>query len=200
MSNKKALHKDRSVKILRNENGFSLVEAVIAIFILTVALMGTAAALSYAFQFGTTSRNVGNARLIIISTLEETESLRNSKRLEFKQISNVGSVDNTDKKNTYTGFSTAYLPLALNPGPDGINGTPDDLRDPGPDGLFGTADDFDNPALARSGFTRRITITTSPLTPTIKRIEVNVRYSSPGGTVSEITGVGYLNNETRIEG
>ena len=58
----------------------------------------------YALEFGTTSRNVGNAKLIITSTMEEVESLRNTRRLDFKQIANVPDVDNIDSKNTFNGL------------------------------------------------------------------------------------------------
>lgn len=183
-----------------NQKGFSILETIVAIFILTVGLMGTAAALTYAFEFGTTSRNVGNARMIIVSTMEEIESLRNTRRLDFKQIANAGAVDNTDSKNTFNGFSVDFKPLSLNPGPDGVSGTDDDLNDAGPDGIYGNGDDFVNPALARSGYMRKITITSLPLDPTIKKVEINVRYFSAGGKVSEISGVGYINNESRTTG
>ena len=71
------------------ENGFSLLEVIIAIFILTISLLGAAAALGYALEFSNTSRNVGKAKSIIVSTIEEIESLRNTRRLEFKQIANL---------------------------------------------------------------------------------------------------------------
>lgn len=185
---------------LNKEDGFSLLEAVVAILILTIGLMGAAAALTYSLEFGTTSRNVGNAKLLIVSTLEEIESLRNTRRLEFKQISNLGSVDNTDCKNTFNGFSTGFKPISLNPGFDGVNGTDDDIKEAGPDGILGNADDIDNPALIRSGYTRQITISSLPSDTTIKKIEVRIRYYSAGGKVSEIAGVGYINNETRTTG
>lgn len=184
----------------RNEYGFSLLEAIVAILILTIALMGTAAALSYALEFGTTSRNVGTAKLLITSAIEEIESLRNTRRLEFKQISNVGSVDNTDAKNPFNGFSVGFKPISLNPGPDGVSGTDDDIRDTGADGVYGTPDDFDNPALIRSGYMRQITITPFATDPTIKKIEIKVKFFSAGGKVSEITGVSYVNNESRTTG
>lgn len=191
--------KNRSV-CLNNEKGFSLIEAVVAIFIMTIGLMGAAAALTFALEYGTTSRNVGNAKLLIVAALEEMESLRNTRRLEFKQISNVGAVDNTDCKNTFNGFSTGFRPVSLNPGFDGVNGTDDDIKEAGPDAIWGNSDDVDNPTLIRSGYTRQITITALPSDPTIKKVEVKVRYYSTGGKVSEITGIGYINNETRTTG
>ena len=182
------------------EAGFSLIETICALLILTIGLIGTAAALTYAFEYGTTSRNVGSAKLIITSTMEEIESLRNTRRLNFAQIANVADVDNVGAKNPFAGFSVDYRPIALEPGLDGVNGTPDDMMEPGPDGTLGTPDDVENVALSRSGYMRRITITPLPLDPTIKKIEIKVRYFSVGGKVSEVTGIGYLNDETRTTG
>lgn len=179
-----------------SQDGFSLIEAVVAIFIMTVGLIGTAAALGYAIHFGTISRNVTSAKSIIVAQTEEIETLRNSRRLEFKQIANVGGVDNTDAMADFNGFSTGFREISLNPGPDGVNGTNDDLRDAGADGTFGTGDDFDNPSFVRGGYAKRITITN--LSGSMKRIEITVRYFGSGGRVGEISGICYLNDEGRL--
>lgn len=191
MSNSSA--REKTTK--KHEDGFSLLEAIVAIFILTIGLMGTAAALSYAIHYGTISRNVTNAKAIIVAQIEEIETLRNSRRLDFKQIGNVGSVDNADSAASFGGFSTGFKPLSLNPGPDGVNGTDDDIRDPGPDSTYGTGDDFDNPSLVRSGYERRVVITN--LSGSMKKIAITVRYLGSGGRVGEIDGVCYLNDEGR---
>lgn len=181
---------------LSNEQGFSLLEAVIAILIITIGLIGTAAAITYALQFSAISRNVTNSKLIATGIIEEIDTLRNTRRLEYNQIANVGGVDNTGAKNPFTGFTTGFQEISLNPGPDGVDGTADDLRDPGPDGNFGTADDFDNPALVRSGYQRQITITN--LSSSLKKIEIKIRYFSSGGTIGELTAISYLNDEIRL--
>jgi type II secretory pathway pseudopilin PulG len=178
---------------INGQNGFSLIEAVVAIFIMTIGLIGTAAALGYAIHYGTISRNVTSAKSIITAQIEEIETLRNSRRLDFKQIANVGSVDNTDAAAPFNGFSTGFKELSLNPGPDGVNGTDDDLRAAGADGVYGTPDDFDDPGQVRSGYMRRVTITN--LSGSMKKIEITVRYFGSGGVVGEIAGVCYLNNE-----
>lgn len=187
-------------KFMKNPNktdaGFSLVEVVIAIFVLTIGLIGTAAAISYALEYSSISRNVTSAKSVIIAAIEEIETLRNARRLEFKQIANDGKVDNTGAEINFAGFSKDFVTISLNPGPDGVNGTPDDLRNPGNDGKFGTADDFDDTSLIRGGFLRKITIT--DLDPTIKKIEIKVRYVGSGGKTGEITGVCYLNDELRV--
>lgn len=195
MLNKK-LQKSVAESLDKGESGFTLIEAVIAILILTTGLIGTAAAITYALQFGAISRNVSSAKSVIVATIEEVETLRNGRRLDFKQIANVGSVDNTGSPNSFNGFSVGFKPVSLSPGPDAVNGTDDDIRDPGVDGIFGTADDFDNQGLVRSGYMRKITIT--GLSDTLKKVEVKIQYVGSGGTIGEITGVSYLNNESRV--
>ncbi|HSK71126.1 MAG TPA: prepilin-type N-terminal cleavage/methylation domain-containing protein [Pyrinomonadaceae bacterium] len=192
MSNEKIQKSNKN-----GEDGFSLIEAVIAIFIVTIGLIGTAAAITFALEFGAISQNVTKAKLVIVGSIEEVETLRNSRRLNYKQIANVGKVDNSDSRNVFGGFSNDLRPVGLNPGPDGVNGTDDDLRDPGEDGVFGTTDDFDNSALARGGFWRKITIT--DLSKTLKKIEVTVRYVGRGGKLGEISGVSYLNDEAHAD-
>ena len=154
------------------------------------------AALGYALHYGTISRNVTSAKSIIFAQIEEIETLRNSRRLDFKQIANAGGVDNTNAPAFFGGFSPGFRELSLNPGPDGVNGTDDDLRDAGADRTYGTPDDFDNPALVRSGYTRQVTITN--LSSSMKKIEITVRYFGSGGVVGEIAGVCYLNDEARL--
>lgn len=181
--------------IAASESGFSLLEAIVAIFIITIGLIGTAAAITYALQFGAISQNVTKSKLMVVATIEEIESLRNSRRLNYRQIANVGKVDNTEASVNFSGFSNGFKEISLQPGTDGVHGTDDDLQDKGADGIFGTTDDFDNPALARGGYRRQITIT--ELSETLKKVEVRIRYPGRGGAIGEITGVCYLNDEAR---
>lgn len=180
----------------KSENGFTLIEVVVAILILTIGLMGTVAAITYALQFTTLSKNLSNAKLVIVSTIEEVESLRNTRRLEYKQIANVGSVDNTDSPNFFGGFSSGFVPISTKAGTDGVNGTLDDLSSAvGTDGNWGTTDDTIDASRVRGGYWRQIEITN--LTATLKKIEVKVRYPASNGAIGEIRGVSYLNDEAR---
>ena len=179
-----------------NEKGFSLVEAVIAIFILTIGLLGTVAAITYALEYGAISRNVTRAKLEAVAEIEEIETLRNARRLDFKQIANVGDVNNTGSPNFFSGFNKLFTAISESPGPDGVNGTADDFRDPGADGVYGTPDDFDNYTLVREGFWKKIVITS--LSDTMKKVEVRIRYTGRAGQMGEISGVSYINDEARI--
>lgn len=177
-----------------NESGFTLLESIVAIAILTIGLVGTAAAVTYALQFSAISQNVTKSKLLLMASVEQIESLRNSRRLEYKQIANAGAVNNTDVVNTFSGFSTDYLPIYETPGADGVFGTADDTISPGADGNYGTADD--GPAQALPQYARQIIIT--ELSGSIKKVQVNVRYPGKGDTLGEISGVSYLNDDARM--
>ncbi len=196
MSNKNTLQIQSSRK-RGGESGFTLLEAIFAIFILTIGLVGTAAAITYALQLGAISKNVTKSKLLVVASFEEIESLRNSRRLDFKQIANAGSVDNTGSANFFGGFRTGFNPISSEPGLDGVFGTDDDLSiSAGRDGVFGTADDVTDPARIRDGYTRQITITN--MSKSIKKVEIKIRYPGNGGTIGEITGVCYLNDDARL--
>jgi type II secretory pathway pseudopilin PulG len=194
MSNKK-IHKAKDETSPGSNAGFTLIEAVIAIFVMTIGLIGTAAAITYALEFGAISRNVTSAKSVIVATIEEVETLRNTRRLNFRQVANVGAVNNIDSPNPFNGFSNGFKPVSTRPGKDGVNGTDDDLIDAGTDGIFGTPDDFENQTLVRSGYRREIIIRN--LSETLKEIEIKVQYTGRAGKVGEITGVCYLNDEAR---
>ncbi len=187
-----------SVRKHNQEQGFSLMEVIIAIFIVTISLLGTAAAITNALQYAALSRSVSTSKNLVVTTLENIESLRNSRRLKFKQIANVADVDNNDVDRTFSGFPPGFIDISTQPGPDGVVGTADDLISPGPDNVYGTADDFSNPALAVGGFSRQILITFPDINDrTIKRVEVRIRYLAATGTVGQLSGVAFLNDEVR---
>jgi hypothetical protein len=162
--------------------------------VLTTALLALASAIGYALMVSNSGRGVTNTKLLVVTMLEQMETLRNNGQLSFGQIANTGNVVNSGGLN-FSGFLAGFQPVSLNPGPDGIYGTADDLTDAGPDQVFGTADDFTNMALSREGITREIVIT--DLSSQMKRVQVTLRYSSGGGTQKELVGVSYLNDNTR---
>ncbi len=177
--------------------GFSLVETIIAIAILTIGLIGTMAAVTYSLQMSTAGRNIGSAKFLIISTFEEIEALKNGRSLTFAQIANVEAVDNSNTAYKFKGFSLGYKPTSISSGADQINGTDDDLIDVGNDKVFGTSDDFENESLIRSGYTRQIIISALPNQADIKKVEVKVRYFSIGASVQEVSGTCYLNDNEK---
>ena len=167
-----------------DEGGFSLLEMVVAMVIVTVGLLGVASAISYALLASNRGRGVTNSKMLVVSILEQMETLRNTRELSFEEISNT-----QEPGSTFTGFPYAdgvFRPVSTVPGADGIFGTADDLR-------VGTVDDL---SLARPGVTRQIKITTFTSNPYLKKIQVTLRYSPNGGETRELVGISYLQDDS----
>ena len=175
------------------ESGFSLLEMVVAITLLSIGLLGVASAIGYALVASNHGRSITNTKLLAVSILEQMETLRDTNNLTFGQIANVGLVDDRGAVKAFTGFQPGFQQVSTNPGPDGIFGTADDLIDAGTDGNFGTVDDFVNPNFALVGVTRQIQVT--DLGPKLKKIQVTVDYSVTGGT-KQLVVTGYLNDNS----
>jgi type II secretory pathway pseudopilin PulG len=157
----------------RLEQGFSLLEAVVATMILTVGLLGVATAIGYSLMASNSGRGITNAKLLVVSALEQMETLRNTNQLNFDEISN-----SQVSGSSFSGFPDTFLAVSTVPGSDGI---------------FGTSDDITDQSQVVKGATRQILI--SSLSPTLKRIQVTLRYSPNGGAVRELVGVSYLNDD-----
>jgi prepilin-type N-terminal cleavage/methylation domain-containing protein len=158
----------------RREQGFSLLEMIVAMMIVTIGLLGVASAIGYALMASNSGRGITNAKLLVVSALEQMEMLRNTGQLNFDEISNTPAAN-----STFPGFPTGFLPISSAPGPDGILGTADD--------------DVSNPTLVVKDATRQILITN--LSATLKKIQVTLRYSANGGTTRDLVGVSYLNDD-----
>jgi len=176
--------------------GFTLLETIIAMLVLMIGMLGLASAISMSLMVSNRGRTVTNSKLLIVSALEQMEMLRNTGQLTYGQIANAGDpglLNPPPGAMPFNGFPNTFLRVSVNPGPDGIFGTNDDLLDPGPNGIYGDGNDFTNPALAREGFERQILITN--LSQTLKRIQVTLRYPSSNGQVVTQQGVSYLNDD-----
>jgi prepilin-type N-terminal cleavage/methylation domain-containing protein len=173
----------------KSENGFSLFEMVVAIFILSIGLLGVASAISYALLASNRGRSVTNSKMLVVSILEQMETLRDTGQLHFNEISNAQVVG-----SNFTGFPATFQPVSTIPGPDGIFGTADDLLDPGTGGVYGDGNDFTNPLLARPGVTRQILISTLPDNDYLKKIQVTLRYAVNGNESRDLVCSGYLND------
>ena len=138
-------------------------------------------------------RGVTNAKMLVVSILEQMETLRDTRALTYDEISNSQVVG-----STFTGFpysATDYRPVSTVPGKDGVFGTADDLINAGPDTVYGTADDFTDATLARPGVSRQILITPFPTNAFIKKIQVTLRYSTSNGQMVNLVGISYLNDD-----
>jgi type II secretory pathway pseudopilin PulG len=176
-----------------SEDGFTLLEMVVAMIVMMVGLLALAQTIGFALVMSNEGRNVTNTKLLVVGVLEQMETLRNTKQLTFGQIANSGSVDNSGATQSFAGFPNDFRPVSSNPGPDGIFGTTDDLIDAGSDGVYSTRDDFTNPALARPNYTRQILITS--LSTNLKKVQVTLKSPGANGKTDTTVGVSYLNND-----
>jgi prepilin-type N-terminal cleavage/methylation domain-containing protein len=166
----------------RLQRGFSLLEVVISMAVLTVGLVSLLGVFGLAMSSTQTSQQDMIAKQLANEALESIVTARNTSQVTWAQVNNIANggifLNGTNAIN-----------LA---GADGIVGTADDaaagiqtLQDPGPDGIFGTADDVYVPL---SGYQRTILI--SPV------------YDSSGNLVATLRGINitvqYYTTQTRL--
>jgi prepilin-type N-terminal cleavage/methylation domain-containing protein len=136
--------------------GFSLVETIIALGVLTVGVLGAAGILATGMQKLTSSPvNVVLAQKAT-QAIEAVFSARDSHRLTWAQIRNVNGGTGSDGGIFVDGPKSLF-----DPGPDGLVNTTDDATTietvilPGHDQILGTADDLTN---VLTQYTREIAI------------------------------------------
>jgi len=175
------------------QGGFTLVEVMIAIVVMTIGLLAVLAAFATALAATESAQEDLIARQKALEAMESIYTARNSQQIPFSAIANT----------TNGGmFVTGPSPL-LCAGPDGLYGTTDDvpcttqpngggtacpnggaqcLVLPGPDGILGTADDV---TMSLSNFTRTIAINqvllpNGTVNQNLMAVTVTVSYTKAG--------------------
>jgi type II secretory pathway pseudopilin PulG len=152
--------------------GFSLLEAMISIVILSFAVLGLASTMAESLAYMSMSQQDFIAQQKAEQSLESVFFARDSKLYPWSQIANVsnGGI-----------FLDGPQPL-LHAGANGIVGTgqdnaliPDVIIQPGPDGILGDEDDIKLPL---SNFTRQILISNINGQPLLRKIDVIIRYQA----------------------
>ncbi len=175
------------------QSGFSLIEVMISMVILTIGSVGLLSVFGLAVKATGTSQQDLIARQMADEAIESIYTARNSSEIDWAQIQNVsnGGI-----------FTNGFQNLKC-AGADGIVGTADDascltptgatcpnggikcLNEPGPDGIMGTSDDV---ILSLSNYQRQILITPlldgagNPI-QTLNQISVSIQYSVAGSTL-----------------
>jgi type II secretory pathway pseudopilin PulG len=166
------------------QDGFSYTDVMIAVTILLVGVMGSAAAITSSLQRSYLTDKQSLAKQIANSALESIFAARDMKRptsLEgWEQIGNVGSnpVNGVPKGLFLTGFT----PIRRDPGLDGVHGTADDACS-GTGGCQNYDNSYNNSEIINS-FERKIEITDQivPNRPVEvwgilrRKIDITVRY------------------------
>lgn len=173
----------RRSTVFGRENGFTLIEVMISIVILTIGLVSMLAVFSLAMASTQSAQDDMIAKQEAVAAIESLFTARNTSQITWAQIQNVPNGI----------FMQGFQPINWQ-GPDGLDGTADDgpdpdplcpgpgqcLKTPGPDGQLGTADDVYRPL---SNFQRQIEIT--PLNDasgntygSLRQVTVTVRYTT----------------------
>jgi prepilin-type N-terminal cleavage/methylation domain-containing protein len=160
----------------KGEGGFSLIEVMVSILVLTVGLLSLVGAMTVGLQSVAGSSATLIAREKAREAVESVHTARDTGELAWNRVQNVA-----DGGDFLDGPQDVR-----EPGADGLVNTDDDgaievLVGPGADGLLETEDDTETP-LARELFQRQIAIT--PLTLdgsetvnlNLRQVTVTVRY------------------------
>jgi prepilin-type N-terminal cleavage/methylation domain-containing protein len=158
----------------RDEDGFSLIETLIAMAILATGLLSLAGVFTLGLRHLSGSSYNLIAREKAREAVESVHTARDTRVITWAQIRNVadGGV-----------FLDGAQPLRT-AGPDGLVNTGDDTGlevtvGPGQDNVLGNADDLSTPLY---GFTRQIDITEfTPVNPTLRQLTVTITYQLGNG-------------------
>jgi len=166
------------VKTTRRQKGFTLIEVMISMVIMTIGLVSVLGVFGLAMASTQTSQQNGISKQLANEALEGILTARETANVPWTSIANTGAGGI---------FLSGFNPIDL-PGADGIIGTADDaaagpqvLTMPGPDGIFGTADDV---LLPLSNYKRQIAIVPAtdaggnPI-PTLNVVTITIQYNNP---------------------
>jgi prepilin-type N-terminal cleavage/methylation domain-containing protein len=167
------------------ERGFTIIEVMIAIVILSIGILTVVAGFATALSSTQNAQENLIARQKALEALESIFTARNTQQITFSEIANLGSGGI---------FASGAQPL-WSAGNDGLVNTADDLPFaaqgvcpagpecitlPGEDGILGTADDY---PMSLANFTRQIQINPvlqadGSVNPNLKQVIVTVSYTT----------------------
>ncbi len=165
------------------ESGFSLIEVMISMCILTTGLVSLLGVFGLAMATTQTSQNALIAKQLANESYESIITARNTSQIDFDDIQNQGSVNCPITNAATCGIFLSGMQQIYNAGADGIYGTSDDaaageqtLQDPGTDGVFLTADDL---LIPLTGFQRQIDIEPVAGEGSVRSVTITVQYANP---------------------
>jgi prepilin-type N-terminal cleavage/methylation domain-containing protein len=189
---------------LQRERGFSLLEVMIAIVVMTIGLLAVIATFATAIAATQSAQEDLIARQKAIEAMESIYTARNSQQIPFASIGNIAS----------GGIFKGGPQQLLCAGADGLVGTADDapctttagaacpnggvecMVLPGPDGVLGTADDQ---IMSLANFTRTIAINqvllpSGAVNSNMMAITITVNYSKAGMPSRTYTANGLISS------
>ncbi len=165
-------------------DGFSTLEVLAAMFVVTIALTGLLALFGHAIATMTLMQDLLIAKQKSREALESIYTARNTSQITFDMIQNV-----SDSPGIFLdGYQPLKRPNPISGSGDGLIGTADDgavetLTLPGADGLLNTGDDE---VRTLTAFERKIQIdpilyADSTVNPDVRKVLVSIRYNTPMG-------------------
>lgn len=180
---------DQRCKVGKGESGFSLIEVLISMLVMTTGLLGLLGSLGLAMAATQNSEQLTIAKQLANEALESILTARTTAQVQWLQIAN-----GTCSVGQNCGLFLSGPQPINNPGVDGIIGTSDDaaagsqiLDSPGPSGIIVTP--AGQPCAAPdvctslSNFTRTIAISqyagSGTPDPNLNTIVITVTYNNP---------------------
>ena len=167
------------------QTGMTLIEAAVAILVLTIGVTAVAAVFVSGVRFMGHSQDALLARVKAQEAIESVYAGRDDQSLQWADILNVNGATGSDGGK----FLDAALPIN-DPGLDGLVNTKDDggpeyVVEPGPDGVYGTADDVKVPI---TKFRRQIVIRDAGIpNVSLRTLTVIITDASTGAVVYKIS-------------
>lgn len=163
----------RLAKKSGSNKGFTLLETMISLSVLSVGILALAATLADSLAYMQGSQEDFIAQQKAEEAAEDIYAAKYSNNVTFTQIANVTNPGGL--------FLVGPQPL-LQPGPDGLIGTgadsgqpPEYILEPGPDNILGTGDDVKVPL---SNFTRTIAVSAVPTVPNLNQVVITINYTA----------------------
>jgi prepilin-type N-terminal cleavage/methylation domain-containing protein len=159
----------------RRQQGFTLMEVVISMFVLTIGLVSMLGVFATAMASTQSAQQDMIAKQLAQQAMETIFTARETANLTWDQIQNVGGAGTP-------GIFRTGLQAIKQPGTDGIYGSindggssPQTMTLPGPDGIVGTGDDI---VVGLTNYQRSVSIlnTTSA---DLRSIAITVQYTIP---------------------
>ncbi|HEY0426390.1 MAG TPA: hypothetical protein VGC76_01165 [Pyrinomonadaceae bacterium] len=163
----------------KNEAGFSYIETIISILILTVGLLGALSGTTFALLYAQQSEKKTRAKEIAGSIIENVFAIRDIQSQGGLAMSGFDAIQIKNDSNTGI-FIGGWFPVREGSGADGIYGTTDDSCLAG-----GTC----TGAPIVAGYDRKIEISDLTENGVVRkrRINVTVRYQTNGGKTEQET-------------